>query len=235
MPGDEKIKQIEYFKNWVEVIAILLAAPWALYNFYFDKILTPANEPPYLNISSHHAIQGEKDSFYIVRSTILIKNSGKIRSVIHAGCFNLTAFRVQPNLAGDQQYAKLIEKYIDEAPGIPRYYEDSCSVINAGKLVEDGWRMDPGEEYSRSFLSMVPKNRFEALRFYAEVYASRKVEDKLSIKWQVDNTGTINLELHKMPENELLDSKKHGALIKKLGLGRSYNMEEIAIAPVLIK
>src|SRR5690349_4789811 len=111
MVSESKIKRAEYLKNWVEIIAIMLAAPWALYNFYFDKVFTPANEPPYLNISSNHTIQGEKDSFYLVRSTVLIKNTGKIRTIIHAGCFNLTAFRVQPNPDADPQYAKLIEKY----------------------------------------------------------------------------------------------------------------------------
>lgn len=35
-----------------------------------------------------------------------------------------------------------------------------------------------------------------------------------------------------MPEGELLDKNKHRALIKKLGLGRSYNMEEISLSPV---
>lgn len=229
MVNDSKIQKTTYVKNWVEIIAILLAAPWALYNFYFDKISTPAKEPPYLNISSNHSIEGEKDSFYLVRSTVLIKNKSKIRTIVHAGCFNLSAFEINPAFLNDDQYSGIVQKYVDSASSIPRFYEDNAFVVNTGKIVEDEWRMDPEEEYSRSIISIVPKSRFDALRFYIEIFASRKNEKKLNIKWLVDGAGNISLELRTMPENELLNPEKHAALIKKMGLGRSYVMEEFFI------
>lgn len=229
MISESKIKVSEWFKNWAEIIAICIAAVWAFYTFKFETEIAPASEPPYLNISSIHTIDGEKDSFYLVRSTVLIRNTGKIRSFLHAGSFNITVFRVQEYKQTDSQYAKLVSDYIGEAPCIPRFTEENTMVVNAGKIIEDEWRMDPEEEYTRSIISLVPKNKFHALRFYTEIYASRKKDKDLRIKWHVDQTGIINIELRKMPQDEPLDSEKHQAFIDNMALGRCYNMEEIVL------
>ncbi len=225
--GENKVHTSEVFKNWFEVFALLLAALWALYTFYFDKVLTPANEPPYLNVSAELTIEGEKDSFYVVKTVGRIKNTGKIRTFIHAASFQVLAYRIDPDNCSDSVFVYELKRNVSHSEVFPRYYVDSLSVMNAGKFVGDGWRMDPGEEFIRSFLTLIPRKSFDAASCEIDIYASRRPETKLQIDWQVNDTGIIRLRPYKMPEHEALSNIKHPEIIRQLGLGVCYHKAEI--------
>ena len=227
---DGKLKRSELRKNRLVFWGPLIGAVWALWVFYFEQIFMPGKDPAYVVVTSSHQIEGEKDSFYILRSTIRIQNLSKVKVNLIASSFNITRLQISPTRFTDSAYSAYSKEYINKYQALHRFEDSNVAVVNGGRLIPDMYWLGSQEEVSRNIISLVPKKSCDAIRFFAEVIASKDIKEGLLLtKWEIDDMGMINLKLYRAKDTVFLNPVIYHDLFEKYGIGSNYTADEFPL------
>ncbi len=76
-------------KDWVQILALLTAALWAIYTFYIEKFYLPAQTPPSITFNTEFEKVSESAQFDLYKDKITIHNKRSVRFAIAASCFEI--------------------------------------------------------------------------------------------------------------------------------------------------
>ncbi len=158
------------------VVLTLLGTAIGTWEFWYQNQYVPAHAGGAVSLKVNLTPVGEQGPFDVVRATVDYQAIGG-KSVSAVGSvYSLTGSRivrcprsatvtqVQGAFKGallDPQRIRFMADVLEQPP----------SVLAAGKFVADGKRLDPNVPADREFVFLVPKHRYQLLRFRAQLFA----------------------------------------------------------------
>ena len=158
------------------VALTLLGTAIGAWEFWYQHQYVPAHAGGAVSLKVKLTRAGEQGAFDVVRATVDYQAIGG-RSVAAVGSvYSLTGSRVVrcPRSATVKQVEGAFKGALLDPQRI-RFMADVLeqppSVLAAGKFVADGKRLDPDVPADREFVFLVPKHRYQLLRFRAQLFA----------------------------------------------------------------
>jgi hypothetical protein len=154
----------------------LIATVIGAWQFWFQNQYTPSHAGRAVAVEVGLTRVGRQRDHDVVRATVGYKDVG--RSVLVVGStYTLTGSRVLrcERAATPGRIAPFFLHFLLD-PQRSRFMADvweklPATVLAAGKFVGDGKRLDPDVEATRDFVFLVPRHRYQLLRFRAQLFA----------------------------------------------------------------
>jgi uncharacterized membrane protein YidH (DUF202 family) len=158
------------------VALTLLGTAIGAWEFWYQHQYVPAHAGGAVSLKVSLNRAGEQGAFDVIRATVDYQAIGG-KSVSSVGSvYSLTGSRVVrcPRTATVKQVQGAFKGFLLDPQRI-RFMADVLeqppSVLAAGKFVADGKRLDPDVPADREFIFLVPKHRYQLLRFRAQLFA----------------------------------------------------------------
>lgn len=189
MPQDRSLG--ERINTWVQIIAIVIAGIWALWNFIFKEILLPKSAPINISLSlelNKKPIMKDKQrkQLSVVEFNAIAKNPSSREVILFPSAFILTGYKM------NGQDKKDFLKTCDEV--FKKDYSVECarrhaqikfvSVIAIGGLYHDKV-LKPNEQIERSIVFYVPIKEYDVIQAVVNVPTAREKRD-ITLKWNFD-------------------------------------------------
>jgi hypothetical protein len=154
----------------------LIATVVGAWEFWFQNQYTPSHAGRAVALAVSLERAGRQSDHDVIRATVDYKDVGRSVQVI-GSTYTLTGSRllrcergatpgrVAPFFNGfllDPQRTRFMSDVWEKRP---------ATVLAAGKFVGDGRRLEPDVESTRDFVFLVPRNRYQLLRFRAQLFA----------------------------------------------------------------
>ena len=158
------------------VALTLLGTTIGAYEFWYQHQYEPAHAGGAVSLKVGLAKTGEQGSFDVIRATIDYQAIGGKSVAAVGSVYSLTGSRVVrcPRSATVHQVTGAFKGFLLDPQRI-RFMADVLeqppSVLAAGKFVADGKRLDPDVPADREFVFLVPRHRYQLLRFRAQLFA----------------------------------------------------------------
>lgn len=182
-------------KDWLQVVAIVVAATWAIWKFIYEDRILPERIPPHVIMTSEMQKIGTKNSMTAIRVNVNINNTSHRKVYALSSWYHVAGSKIEGYSLDDTTFADAIEAKMNGKDGggrIPRYfYDKDFEVIEAGALLDKGWWFEAGEEVSKSFVIFVPEGEYDLLRFWADIDVAKNTEPFVE-KWEVKKGVLLN-------------------------------------------
>lgn len=224
-PSNKK-KIREAIRDWLQIIAIFIAACWSGYVFIYEKYWEPSRLPLFISINGKPEKVSEDKEFELYKINISIQNKSHVRETIVSSWFEAKGYKlISRNYNSELSYKDSIKLN----GSATRYYDYGKSdLIDWEKIMADNSSMSPNQEYNVSYLILIPKNKYEVLRlnYFTIIDKARMFENKgqlFDIERIINKDGNIALNL-----------TIKGALVKSITSDDIFNRNP-AIAPYIKK
>lgn len=153
----ERLEKIELV---IRIIAIGIAAAWAIFTFYYQNATLPSYEPTSMNFQSQFEKLAENDSLYFFKLTISIQNNSKITERFIACIYNIRGcnFMFDSNMSASQQLADL-----KAGESVVRGFAldtNSNEEISYGKILQNNSVLNPGQQFVIERVIPIKKYKF---------------------------------------------------------------------------
>jgi hypothetical protein len=158
------------------VALTLLGTAIGAWEFWYQHQYVPAHAGGAVSLKVQLTRAGGQGAFYVVRATVDYQAIGGKSVAAVGSVYSLTGSRVVrcPRSATVKQVQGAFKGALLDPQRI-RFMADVLeqppSVLAAGKFVADGKRLDPDVPADREFVFLVPKHRYQLLRFRAQLFA----------------------------------------------------------------
>ena len=158
------------------VALTLLGTAIGAWEFWYQHQYVPAHAGGAVSLKVDLTRAGEQGSFDVIRATLDYQAIGGKSVAAVGSVYSLTGSRVVrcPRSATVTQVEGALKGALLDPQRI-RFMADVLeqppSVLAAGKFVADGKRLDPDVPADREFVFLVPKHRYQLLRFRAQLFA----------------------------------------------------------------
>jgi hypothetical protein len=156
-------------------IAVLGIAVGA-WEFWYQNQYIPSHAGRAVALKVDLRRAGEQAPFDVIRATVGYEAIGGKSVAIIGSAYTLTGSRVErcPRSATVQRVAGFFTGFLTD-PQRLRFMadirEETPKVLAAGKFAGDGKRLDPDVPAERGFVFLVPRQRYQLLRFRAQLFA----------------------------------------------------------------
>ena len=187
--------QTEHLKDWLQITAIFIAAIWAIYTFYFEKILAPSKYPTFLTLNSEISKVSENENYALYRVKITVLNKSKVRESLLASWYEVDAFSLLIDTTiTDKRYIQILDSNWGNYIRFPRYnYYDysNYKVVNSGKILNEGLWLNPDQEFTEEFVTLLPNNKYEELSLTLNAITA-KDNAGMHVHWFDNPDGSAN-------------------------------------------
>jgi hypothetical protein len=154
----------------------LIATVVGAWEFWFQNQYTPSHAGRAVALAVSLERTGRQSDHDIIRATVDYKDVGRSVQVV-GSTYTLTGSRVVrcERQATPGRIASFLQGFLLD-PQRTRFMADvwekrPATVLAAGKFVGDGKRLEPDVDSTRDFVFLVPRNRYQLLRFRAQLFA----------------------------------------------------------------
>lgn len=196
MPKLGETPTSESIKNWVQVIAILVAGAWATYTFWYENRYLPQAKPPQLTTSVTierfgSKNEGSKDEITSYGVLVNVKNTGGVKAILLGAYFNafgVPVDRDEPTPWGFATGAQTLLTKGEHVVHVQRYYpakkfenERSRDIISTGRFLKTGTVIEAGQQLSHELSINVPRGAegnvdYDMLEFLVNLQYAKKIE-----------------------------------------------------------
>ena len=192
---EHKKSKTEVFKDWLQILALIIAAIWAGYTFWFEKILEPSKYPSFLTFKSEITQVSEIGNNNLYKLKISILNKSKSRESLLASWFEIDACKLMIDTTiSNEKYVQEINSQWYNKPRFPRYtnYDTtSYKVVNTGKLLNEHVSLHPDQEFTQEFLTLIPKGIYHEIRLRLGAITAKDDQD-MKVYWFRNSDGSGN-------------------------------------------
>jgi hypothetical protein len=164
-------------KHWAPVggiIAVLIptvSLTFTIYKYWDETYIQPSNKPPHLNLSTKMEESAKNDALTSIKASIVVRNTSKQRVKVLSAWFNVAGSNIAAT--GEPADAKYVAQVssmlaIDSDTLIARHAKVGRSRIVASGRLDIDW-LDPDEEFSKTVLLYVPRDRYDLLQLLLEI------------------------------------------------------------------
>lgn len=182
-------------KDWLQTIAIVVAAIWAVWKFIYEDRILPQKLPPHLIMASEMEIIGTKNSMTAIRVKVDIHNSSQRKIPVLSSWYHIAGSRIDSYELEDKDFSNALKKNMNDRNSngrTPRYfYDKDFIIIEAGKLLDEGWWFEANEKFTKSFIVLVPANNYDLIKLQADVNVAKNIEPFFE-KWEVNEDCSVS-------------------------------------------
>lgn len=231
----------ELIKDYAQVFALVLAASWAIWVFFYENIYKPRQESPNVIVSTSLEESGRDKGLIAVKTTATAKNVGKRSASIISAWFNVEGFHLtrKDGPAADGYRGNVLNQLRRQTPEggeidmhASRYSDyDADNTLNRKYIFSTNFLLNhsalsPDEDESKVITFHVPENEFDLVRVILHVVYAK---DGRFIRrdWSADADGQLKPVTYiracdKCPEEEYKATNE-----VHLGLRQKYGMTHV--------
>lgn len=239
----------ELVKDYVQVVALLLAASWAIWVFLYENVYKPAREEPNVVVSTSLEEGGRGKGLIAVKARATAKNLGRRDANILGAWFNVEGYtltredgpaaegyrdavltqlrRRTPAGVEIDMHASRYSDYDEDNERNRKYIFSTNFLLNHSTL-------RPDEEDAKVVTFHVPENEFDLVRVILHVIYD--VDDRfVRREWAAGDDGQLRLvayirECETCAEEEYNPAvERHRRLRKKYGLTHTQSVIDLPL------
>lgn len=200
--------------TWVQTIAILGAAIWALSTFVFKEIVVPKSAP--INISLN--LQLKKIGAKAVRKADLVAIEMRVsatnpssRTVYFFPTYWIAnGYRIAPAEQDEAATIKAVNEAIKSHQQVYRFANaESAAVLAGGMLFEDVY-LRPGESVARTLVFYAPPDRYDLVEVQTLIATAQDMRG-IELAWEVGADLALEPKLYR------IDGDKRQLIPKPVG------------------
>ena len=181
----------DLIKSYVEVVAILAAGGWALYQFVYVEKIKPSHEPPEISITTTLQEVGRHNDIAAISATITIQNKSKVRINVVSAYYNVSGYKIAPVDSFQTSLDSYSKKILEKGPAnsevdVSRYFNATEeTMIQSGRVLKDTWLL-PDEEQTFNVPVYIPANNFDLIKCDFAANVARDIEF-IQSEWPVED------------------------------------------------
>lgn len=228
----------ERINTWVQIIAILCAGVWALYNFIYKEYWIPKTAP--LNISLNLQLNKisindkiKKDHSVVELNAVAINPSSQEVKLL-SSAFIIYGYKVADVKLNDNDFVEICDVTLKKPYSMACIMKDIknevVSVIAVGGLYHDSI-LKPNEKIERSIIIHIPVNKYDIIEAVVEVPTVRE-KDGIILNWKINENKTgLKYTLYRTSNGkwEIIENDKLGELRKKIDLQFAHSAKMISL------
>jgi len=227
----------EATKNWVQVVAFLLAGVWGVYTFVYREIVIPQTAP--VNVTTDLAIEnvgeviGSDNARLIAIELTVSANNPSSREVYLLPNY-WVAYGIQIGPPADPvQWQEHASERIDarqEADG-GRYYAVRHIQLVGGSVVFPDDVLHPGERVSRSTVFYVPADTFDVLEV-TTFMPNASDSQGLSVDYTMQDNGIQGRFYEMGADGARVDITEDAEAARRYGLQWAGSVRQLSLGAV---
>jgi hypothetical protein len=156
----------------IAVVGIAVGA----WEFWYQNQYMPSHAGRAVALKVDLRRAGRQATFDVIRATVDYEAIGGKSVLIIGSAYTLTGSRVDrcPRSATVLRVAGFFKGFLTDPQRLrfmANVREETPTVLAAGKFAGDGKRLDPNVPAERGFVFLVPRHRYQLLRFRAQLFA----------------------------------------------------------------
>lgn len=184
---EERKRKVDSIKDWLQVMAIVTAALWAIWKFIYEDRILPERIPPHVIMTSEMEKIGQKNSLLAIRVRINVHNSSSRKVNVLTSWYQISAAKIRAYELDDSTFSASLEENMNGQffTRLPRnFYDEVFQIIEAGKFLDNGWWFEADEKSSVDFVVYIPENKYDLIRLLAGINVGKNVEPFV-FRWNV--------------------------------------------------
>jgi hypothetical protein len=205
----------EKLNTWMQTIAIIMAAAWAVYTFIYKEILVPKSAPVNISLdlelkkSATSATRGvaHGKQFDAIEMKVSAKNPSSRTIYLLPNKFIAYGFKITADGSEIPEQIPTLEK--NPCGMITKNYTLSKpSVIVIGDIIYD-FLLRPGEQVGRVLVFLVPKGEYDILEVITRIPTTAKETEDFRLIWKFTKDGELDHCMYRVtPDKKLEELKK---------------------------
>jgi hypothetical protein len=217
-------------KDWLQTIAIVIAAIWAIWKFIYEDRILPDRLPPHLVMTSEMEKIGTRSSITAIRVKVDIHNTSKRKVYVLSSWYHIAGSRIDTYDLANVDFSGALKNNMNDQNSTrrnPRYfYDKDFMIVEAGKVLDNGWWFEADEKFSKSFIVFLPENKYDLIRLTADVNVAKNI-DPFVDRWEINEDCSVYpvtyLKLEGF-ENDTSRVKRYDPLAKHKDIQSKYHL-----------
>lgn len=203
--------------TWVQTIAILGAAIWALSTFVFKEVLIPKAAP--INISLN--LQLKKIGAKAVRKADLVAIEMRISATnpssrtvyLFPTYWIANGYRIAPAVEQDESAVmKAVTEVIKSNQHVYRFANAESATVLAGGALFPDTQLKPGETVARTVVFYAPPDRYDLVDVETAIPTAQDMRG-IELAWEVGTDVVLEPKLYRIvgDKRQLIPPEKDGS------------------------
>jgi hypothetical protein len=184
-------------RDLVQAVALIIAAMWGAYTFFYREIIVPARRPASLVVTPSLEAIGRRGDTVLARATFEMVNRSAGKVYAPAIWYSVRGLKLQPIALEDTAYLRQNRDNAQQPYPTARFSQfTAADVIGTGKVngQVEYW-FDPGGEQRLEQLLYIPADRYDAAQLTVQYLVAKDVGELKEVRWRATDDGELEPRL----------------------------------------
>jgi hypothetical protein len=184
-------------RDVLQSIALIIAAMWGAYTFFYREIIIPARRPAALVVTPSLEAIGRRGDTVLARATFLMVNHSDSRVYAPAIWYSVRGLKLQPIAADDSTYLRENRESAEKPYATARFSQfTAADVIGEGKINgEVEYWFDPNGEQRVEQILYIPADRYDAAQLSVQYLVIKDIHELKQVRWRTTDDGELEPRL----------------------------------------
>ena len=184
-------------RDLLQSLALVIAAMWGAYTFFYREIIIPARRPAALVVTPSLEAIGRKGDTVLAKATFLIVNPSESRVYAPAIWYSVFGLKLQAVAMEDTAYLRRNRENADQPHATARFSQfTAADVIGEGKIngEVEYWFDSNGQQRVEQIL-YIPADRYDAAQLSVQYLATKDIHELKQVRWRTMDDGELDPRL----------------------------------------
>ena len=184
-------------RDLLQSIALIIAAMWGAYTFFYREIIIPARRPAALVVTPSLEAIGRRGDTVLARATFAMVNHSDSRVYAPAIWYSVRGLKLQPVNTEDSTYQRENREGADKPYPTARVSQfTAADVIGEGKInTEVEYWFDPNGEQRVEQILYIPADRYDAAQLSVQYLVTKDIHELKQVRWRTTDDGDLEPRL----------------------------------------
>ena len=179
------------FTKAVASLGISATLIWGAMEFWYSNQYIPSTLGAALVISPTFKDVGPLGGLRVFSVEVVVKNTSSTKVRVLTSLYKVEGARNTELVKSDASFFSQFDT-VGRGRTVSRFHDgDTEDIVQFGKLLEDNWYFEPGEELRTQLLIYVPPHKYDRLRFIADIVVAKG--SRLILEEQSHDDSTIKI------------------------------------------
>jgi hypothetical protein len=184
-------------RDLLQSLALVIAAMWGAYTFFYREIIIPARRPAALVVTPSLEEIGRRGDTVLAKATFLIVNPSESRVYAPAIWYSVFGLKLQAVAMEDTAYLRRNRENADKPHATARFSQfTAADVIGEGKINSEVeyWFDSNGQQRVEQIL-YIPADRYDAAQLSVQYLATKDIHELKQVRWRTMDDGELDPRL----------------------------------------
>ena len=184
-------------RDLLQSVALIIAAMWGAYTFFYREIIIPARRPAALVVTPSLEAIGRRGDTVLAKATFLMQNHSDSKVYAPAIWYTVRGLKLQPVATEDTAYLRANRENADKPYPTARFSQfTAADVIGEGKINgEVEYWFDPGGEQRVEQILYIPADRYDAAQLSVQYLVTKDIHELKQVRWRTTDDGDLDPRL----------------------------------------